>query len=223
MGMICTDNILFGTPFSNTTPEKKGARGIGTRITEEVFRTLCLWTHSGFFDRRFCAPGGKTKSHNTYLSFSQNEDSASVFLGSPSAAADKDNLTFDIIPAYIFPKWSNRSPLYAFKFRKPPSCGGEKKCWVEWQPANQQAVLVDTLKDIQFVRLIQRPRLKVARYFVLLPDIPKDGGDGQELRLYDDGRDQRDIDVGKTEFSGVSFGNFKERGIAGVSLIIRLC
>ncbi|KAL7974611.1 hypothetical protein HDV63DRAFT_119152 [Trichoderma sp. SZMC 28014] len=199
----------------NTTPETKGARGIGTRITEEVFRMLCLWTQSGFFDRRFCAPGGKTKSHNTYLSFPQNGGSANVFLGSSSAAAERNNLTFDIIPAYIFPRWSNRSPLYAFKFRKPHCSGGGKKCWVEWQPAGQQAVLVDTLKDIHFVRLIQRPRVKAARYFVLLPDIPKDGGDGQELRLYDDGRDQDDINVGRTEFSGVSFGDFKERGIAG--------
>ncbi|UKZ70481.1 uncharacterized protein TrAtP1_011461 [Trichoderma atroviride] len=211
---VTHDGQMTVIGIHNTTPEKKGARGIGTRITEEVFRTLCLWTQSGFFDRRFCAPGGKTKPHNTYLSFSQNGDSASVFLGSSSAAADKDNLTFDIIPAYVFPKWANRSPLYAFKCRKPPSCGDGKKCWVEWQPAHQQAVLVDTLKDIHFVRLIQRPRLKAARYFLLLPDKPKDGGDGQELRLYDHGRDQDD-DVGKTEFAGVSFGDFKERGIVG--------
>ncbi|PNP41968.1 hypothetical protein TGAMA5MH_06146 [Trichoderma gamsii] len=212
---VTHDGQMTVIGIHNTTPEKKGARGIGTRITEEVFRTLCLWTQSGFFDRRFCAPGGKTKSHNTYLSFSQNEDSASVFLGSSSAAADRNNLTFDIIPAYIFPKWANRSPLYAFKFRKPPSCSDRKKCWIEWQPATQQALLVETLKDIHFVRLIQRPRLKAARYFLLLPDIPKDGGDGQELRLYDDDRDQSDIDVGKTEFGGVSFGEFKERGIVG--------
>lgn len=138
-----------------------------------------------------------------------------MFLGSSSTAADRNNLTFDIIPAYIFPRWSNRSPLYAFKTR----CSGGKKCWVEWQPADQKAVLVDTLRDIHLVRLIQRPRLKAARYFVLLPDIPKDGGDGQELRLYDDGRDQDDIDAGKTEFAGVSFGDFKQRGIAGVSFV----
>lgn len=187
-----------------------------------MFRTLCLWTQSGFLDKRFCAAGGKTKSHNTYLSFPQNEDSASLFLGSSSAAADKDDLTFDIIPAYIFPKWSNRSPLYAFKFCKSPSHGEEDKCWVEWQPARQQAVLVDTLKDIHFVRLIQRPRVKAARYFLLLPYIPKDGGDGQELRLHDDGRGQDDIDDGKTEFAGVSFGEFKERFVAGVSLNLEL-
>lgn len=195
---------------------------MGTRITEEVFRTLCLWTQSGFLDKRFCAAGGKTKSHNTYLSFPQNGSSASVFLGSSSAAAEKDTLTFDIIPAYIFPKWSNRSPLYAFKFHKSPSCGERKKCWVEWQPLHQKAVLVDTLKDTHFVRLIQRPRIKAARYFVLLPDTPKDGGDGQELRLYDNGRDQDDIDIGKTAFEGVSFGEFKESCIAGVGFNLRL-
>ncbi|KAH8125208.1 hypothetical protein FP744_10009527 [Trichoderma asperellum] len=212
---VTHDGQMTVIGIHNTTPEKKGARGVGTRITEEVFRMLCLWTQSGFLDKRFCAAGGKTKSHNTYLSFPQNGGSASVFLGSSSAAADKDNLTFDIIPAYIFPRWSNRSPLYAFKFHKSPYCGERKKCWVEWQPLLQKAVLVDTLKDIHFVRLIQRPRIKAARYFVLLPDIPKDGGDGQELRLYDNGRDQDDIDIGKTEFEGVSFGEFKERCIAG--------
>ncbi|PTB42248.1 hypothetical protein M441DRAFT_57029 [Trichoderma asperellum CBS 433.97] len=211
---VTHDGQMTVIGIHNTTPEKKGARGVGTRITEEVFRMLCLWTQSGFLDKRFCAAGGKTKPHNTYLSFPQNGGFASVFLGSSSAAADKDNLTFDIIPAYIFPKWSNRSPLYAFKFRKS-SCGDSKKCWVEWQPLHQKAVLVDTLKDIHFVRLIQRPRIKAARYFVLIPDIPKDGGDGQELRLYDNGRDQNDIDIGKTDFEGVSFGEFKERCITG--------
>jgi hypothetical protein len=131
-------------------------------------------------------------------------------------------LTFDITPAYIFPKWANRSPLYAFKLRKPLSWGESGKCWVEWQPASQQAVLVDALKDVHLVRLIKKPRVKAMRYFILLPEKPKDGGDGQELRLYDDGRDRDDIEDGMTDFTGVSFGEFKELGIIEVSLNLKL-
>ncbi|KAH6611348.1 hypothetical protein Trco_001368 [Trichoderma cornu-damae] len=218
----------------NMRPKGTGAGSRGARITEEVMRNLCLWTETGFFGKRLCAPAKKGKQHNTYLSFPRNSDFAKVFLGSPSAAAEQDGLTFDIIPAYISPREAGRAPLYAFKFHKPSAWykgkdaaaaqAEREKCWVEWQRTLQRAVLVGTLKDVNLVRLQQTlrsqprgpppkiPKPRAKRYHVILPT---PGEDGQELRLYDDGRQEDDIDDGMTEFAGVSFGPFKEPDIRG--------
>ncbi|KAL7945511.1 trypsin-like cysteine/serine peptidase domain-containing protein [Trichoderma barbatum] len=192
----------------NTGAKNKASGSRGTRITAEVFRNLCLWSEIGFFGKRLCAAGGKTKLHNTYLSFSQHSDFAKVFLGSTEAAAEQDNVTFDIIPTTIYPKWTNKAVLYAFKFHKPSTWSDKDKCWVEWQPARQRAILVDTLKDVNLVRLTEK-LLKSGkkRYVVLLP-VLGDEGKNQELRLYDDDRDEDDIEDGMTEFAGVWFAGF---------------
>ncbi|KAL7795413.1 trypsin-like cysteine/serine peptidase domain-containing protein [Trichoderma ceciliae] len=199
----------------NMRPARKGAGSRGTKITEQVLRDLCLWAGIGFFGKRLCAPGGKGKSHNTYLSFPQNSDFAKVFLGSSSAAVVEESLTFDIIPAYMFPRWTNQAPLYAFKLHKPPSWDEQKKHWVEWQPERQRAVLVGTLKDVNLVKLMEKQTGKATRYSVVMIAKGEDRGYGEELRLHDGGREEDDIEDGMTEFAGVSFGEFKELGILG--------
>ncbi|KKO98079.1 hypothetical protein THAR02_09823 [Trichoderma harzianum] len=195
----------------NMRPKIKTGGSRGTKITEEVFRTICAWLGIGFFGKRLCAIGKKNKPHNTYLSFFQNSDFAKVFLGSSKEAMDQDNVTFDIMPTTIFPRWTGRQVLYAFKFHRPSAWSDEKKCWVEWQPRQQRAILVDTLKDVNLVRLDEKP-LKTGkkRRLVLIPT-PGDPTKFQELRLYDDDRDEDDIEDGMTEFAGVSFGEWGDK------------
>ncbi|PTB57914.1 hypothetical protein M431DRAFT_517532 [Trichoderma harzianum CBS 226.95] len=195
----------------NMRPKIKTGGSRGTKITEEVFRTICAWLGIGFFGKRLCAIGKKNKPHNTYLSFFQHSDFAKVFLGSSEEATNQDNVTFDIMPTTIFPRWTGRQVLYAFKFHRPPAWSDEKKCWVEWQPKQQRAILVDTLKDVNLVRLDEK-MLKTGkkRLLVLIP-APGDVSKMQELRLYDDDRDEDDIEDGMTEFAGVSFGQWGDR------------
>lgn len=197
--------------------KNKGSGSRGTKITEEVFRNICLWTEMDIFGKRLCAPKSRNKSHNTYLSFSQHSDFAKVFLGLSEAASAQDNLTFDIVPATVFPKWDDKSPLYAFKFHKPQAWSDPEKCWVEWQPMRQRAVLVDILKDVNLVRLPEKNKTGKKRYSVVLP-VPGNEAQNQELRLHDDDRAEDDIEDGMTEFAGVSFGLYMEHGVVGVSL-----
>lgn len=188
----------------------------GTKITEEVFRNLCAWTETGFFNKRLYAPKVKGKKHNTYLSFSQHSDFAKVFLGTPDAAAHQDNLTFDIMPVYLYTKrldGRSPSPLYAFKFHKPPAWKAQKNVWVEWQPKFQRAILVEALKDVNLVKLLEKPGKGsgARRYYVFFPSPNGNVDDGLELRLHDGDRDEDDIEDGMTEYAGVSFGVFKGR------------
>ncbi|KAK1253390.1 hypothetical protein MKX07_001467 [Trichoderma sp. CBMAI-0711] len=185
---------------------KPGRRG--AMITDEVFRNLCVWADVGFFNRRLCAVGTKKKPHNTYLCIPRHGPLAKVFLGSSNAASARDNVTFDILPAKVPTAWAKKSsPLWAFRFRKPLEWGDKDKCWVEWRPAYQQVVLVDTFKDVNLVRL-QEVTLKGSkkRFCVVLPG-PLDESQNQELRLYDGNKDEEDIEDGMTEFAGVSFAD----------------
>ncbi|RFU72512.1 hypothetical protein TARUN_9753 [Trichoderma arundinaceum] len=214
--------IVIG--IHNMRPSNDGTGSRGTKITEEVFRNLCLWTESGFFGKRLCATGVKRKPHNTYLAFYQHSNFAKVFLGKPDAAAAQDNLTFDILPTYIHTKVVENSvditpaPLYALKFHKPPAWNGDDaKCWIEWQPMNQRAVLVDTLKDINLVQIREKENKKEnkssEKYYVVLPAQRTNWKDGGELRLHDGDREDDDIEDGMTEYAGVSFGEFKQIGV----------
>ncbi|OTA06253.1 hypothetical protein A9Z42_0069860 [Trichoderma parareesei] len=198
-------------PKSTAKPGSRGAR-----ITDEVFRNLCLWTGVGFFNRRLCAPAAKNRPHNTYLCFSRHCKFAKVFLGSSDSALAQNNLAFDILPATIPPVWAKKSsPLWAFKFCKPPGWGGKGNCWVEWRPARQQAVLVDTFKEVNLVRL-QEATLKGGkkRLCIVLPD-RMDETQNQELRLYDDNREEDDIEDGMTEFAGVLFADQGDKSAIG--------
>lgn len=195
----------------NMRPKSKTGGSRGAKITEEVFRTICAWLGIGYFGKRLCATKRKSKKHNTYLSFFQHSDFAKVFLGSPEDARNQDNVTFDIMPTTMFPGWAGRHVLYAFKFHRPPAWGDEKKCWVEWQPKQQRAILVDTLKDVNLVRLDDKLLTSgKKRHLVLIP-APGDPSKIQELRLYDDDRDEDDIEDGMTEFAGVSFGRWGDK------------
>ncbi|ETS03058.1 hypothetical protein M419DRAFT_76559 [Trichoderma reesei RUT C-30] len=195
---------------------KPGSRG--ARITDEVFRNLCLWTRVGFFNKRLCVMGTKSRPHNTYLCFSRHCEFAKVFLGSSDSAMAQDNVAFDILPATVPPVWAQKSsPLWAFKFCKPPGWGGKGKCWVEWRPSRQQAVLVDTFKEMNLVRF-QEATLKGGkkRLCIVLPD-GMDESQNQELRLYDDNREEEDIEDGMTEFAGVLFADQGDKNALGVS------
>ncbi|KAL7937195.1 hypothetical protein V8C35DRAFT_217463 [Trichoderma chlorosporum] len=209
----------------NTRPDqnKKNAGSTGTKITEEVFRHICAWSEIGFFGKRLCAVGGKGKSHNTYLSFYQNSNFAKVFLGSPDEASNQDNVTFDIMPAIVLPKWveaERTTVFYAFKFHRP-SWGDEKKCWVEWQPAQQRAILVESIKDVNLVRLDEKLLKGGKKRFVVIIPVPVGASKVQELRLYDDDRDEDDIEDGMTEFAGVSFGGLGVKaGMVGSRLLV---
>ncbi|KAL7915087.1 hypothetical protein GGI35DRAFT_474782 [Trichoderma velutinum] len=194
----------------NMRPKQTNGGSRGTKITEEVFRTICAWLDIGFFGKRLCAIGKKNKPHNTYLSFFQHSDFAKVFLGSSEEATNQDNVTFDIMPTTIFPRWTGRQVLYAFKFHRPPTWSDEKKCWVEWQPKQQRAILVDTLKDVNLVRLDEKLLKGKRRLLVLIPALG-DQSKMQELRMYDDDRDEDDIEDGMTEFAGVSFGRWGDK------------
>ncbi|PNP53426.1 hypothetical protein THARTR1_06120 [Trichoderma harzianum] len=196
----------------NMRPKQKNGGSRGTKITEEVFRTICAWLGIGFFGKRLCAMGKKNKPHNTYLSFFQHSDFAKVFLGSSEEAGNQDNVTFDIMPTTIFPRWTGRHVLYAFKFHRPSAWSDEKKCWVEWQPKQQRAILVDTLKDVNLVRLEEKLLKNGNKRLIVLIPAPGDASKIQELRLYDDDRDEDDIEDGMTEFAGVSFGRWGDKG-----------
>ncbi|UKZ72834.1 hypothetical protein TrVFT333_000471 [Trichoderma virens FT-333] len=139
-----------------------------------------------------------------------NSDFAKVFLGSKEVALEQDNVTFDIMPAMVFPRWTEKVALYAFKFHKPSTWSDGKKCWVEWQPARQRAILVDILKDVNLVRIQDGMGKSKKRLIILIP-VPGDKVQYQELRLYDDERDEDDIEDGMTEFAGVSFGGWGKR------------
>ncbi|KAL7958942.1 hypothetical protein V8C34DRAFT_136198 [Trichoderma compactum] len=195
----------------NMRPKIKTGGSRGAKITEEVFRTMCAWLGIGFFGKRLCAMGKKSKLHNTYLSFFQHSDFAKVFLGSSDEARNQDNVTFDIMPTTIFPRWTGRQVLYAFKFHRPPAWSDEKKCWVEWQPKQQRAILVDTLKDVNLVRLDDKLLKSGNKRLLVLIPAPGDPSKIQELRLYDDDRDEDDIEDGMTEFAGVSFGRWGDK------------
>lgn len=130
----------------------------------------------------------------------------------------QDNVAFDILPATVPPVWAQKSsPLWAFKFCKPPGWGGKGKCWVEWRPSRQQAVLVDTFKEMNLVRF-QEATLKGGkkRLCIVLPD-GMDESQNQELRLYDDNREEEDIEDGMTEFAGVLFADQGDKNALGVS------
>ncbi|KAL7805530.1 hypothetical protein V8C44DRAFT_222594 [Trichoderma aethiopicum] len=216
----------------NMRPKKSGSGSRGARITEEVFRNICHWAGVGFFNRRLCVvgkdPDGKP-THNTYLSFSRHCDFAKVFLGSSEAASAQDNLSFDILPATIPPSWADKSsPLWAFKFHKPPGWSDQGKCWVEWQPSKQRAVLVDSLKQVNLVRLQQLKKSGQKRSWVTVTSGKKPfhvvlpvGNEtkNQELVLYDDDRDEEDIQDGMTEFAGVFFAEQGIKQAMGVSLL----
>ncbi|PTB69529.1 hypothetical protein BBK36DRAFT_1187439 [Trichoderma citrinoviride] len=198
----------------NMRPKESGSGSRGARITDQVFRQLCLWAGGGFFNRRLCAvgkgPDGKP-THNTYLSFSRHCDFAKVFLGSSEAASSQDNLSFDILPATIPPSWAVKpSPLWAFKFHTPSGWKDKEKCWVEWQPAKQRAVLVDTMKEVNLCG--KKP------FRVVIPMANETNN--QELRLYDDDRDEEDIEDGMTDFAGVSFADQGDKGIMGKGLFV---
>ncbi|KAL6879036.1 hypothetical protein J3F83DRAFT_724852 [Trichoderma novae-zelandiae] len=214
-------------------PKRSGSGSRGARITHDVFRNLCRWAGVGFFNRRLCVPGKGSKgepTHNTYLSFSQHCDFAKVFLGSSAAASAQGNLTFDILPATIPPAWAAKpSPLWAFRFHKPPGWSAKEKCWVEWQPLKQKAVLVDTLKEVNLVRLQELQKVGRQRSWVTA----RSGGkpfrivlpvenetSNQELRLYDDDRDEDDIEDGMTEFPGVLFADQGDKNVMGRGLFV---
>ncbi|KAH0498024.1 hypothetical protein TgHK011_005303 [Trichoderma gracile] len=241
----------------NMRPKNSGSGSRGARITAEVFRNLCDWAQVGFFNRRLCVvgkdPDGQP-THNTYLAFYQDYPFAKVFLGSSAAASAQDNLSFDILPAIIPPSWAVKSsPLWAFRFHRPlgwrktkgdeegdrngdktkdgkgDEDGDNDKCWVEWRPSRQEAVLVKKLKEVNLVRLQEIQKSGRKRSWVTAKSgqkpfrviLPRENEtDNQQLRLDDGERDEDDIDHGLTDFEGVLFAEQGDDGANGKGLFM---
>ncbi|KAK5991382.1 hypothetical protein PT974_09663 [Cladobotryum mycophilum] len=192
----------------NLRAEKPGQGNKGTLINEEVFDNICRWSNAGYFAKRvYVDEADAMKNHQIYLSFAQYSGLANVYLGSSQDASKRDSLKFDIIPVYVSQSSSGRDPLYAFRFHRPQSWGEAKKRWVEWQPEKQRAILVESLKDINLVRLARGRRKTEVPFKIVLPSKkPTSRTTSTVLMLTDEDRDDDDIEDGMDECAGVSFG-----------------